>query len=261
MKINNSTTTTTTSPAFVAAMNAAASKADNQALASTCNVLIIIRNSGGTNKKSASALWALLPDSVVTTFAQAKRVNGALNAPTDKATNGAKQVRAIWLGAKNQTSFVKGLLDIGITHPRGLLDFVAPRKEKEESAKKTAVEVFLDAAKSDGFSEDVTSLLVWVAEKHAKAMEGLLNQAQAFQAGALKDAAQKQADIEAKQEKAIAAKAAKEAKDTERTRIHAEKMAKIEQEASEAKSAQAKKAHEAKVVRDRALRNREIIEA
>lgn len=246
---------------FATGMSVLADKADNQAITSTCAVLLLVRDSGGTNKKSAGALWALLSENIVTTFAQAKRINGALNAPSDKATNGAKQVRAIWLGAKNQTAFVKGLLDIGVQSPRSMLDMVAPRGDKKESVKKSAVETFLLAANAEGFKEDVTDLLVWVAERHAKQMRGLLSKEETFQAGVLKDAAQKRAAIEAKQEKAKAAKAAKEARDAERTRIHAEKMAKIGQEASAEKSTKAQAAHAEKIARERALRNREIIEA
>lgn len=263
MKINNSTAAAAAAPAFVSAMSAAATKADNQALTSTCAVLLLVRDSGGTNKKAAGALWALLPDAVVTTFQQVKRVNGAINAPSAKATKGANTIRPLWLAAKSGKAFVDALLDIGINSPRAMLDFVAPRKEPKSPAVKSAVESFLAAAKVEGFNEDITPLLVWITERHAKAMEGLLNQAQALQAGVLKDAAQKQADIDAKKAKAEKAKAAKAAKAVERSRLHAEKMAKIEQEASEAKSAQAKKAHEAKVVRERAMhpKVREIIEA
>ena len=248
-------------PAFVLAMSTAAARADNANLAAAANVLVILRNAGGTNKKAASALWALLPDDVVNTFQQVKRVSGALNAPADNANDNAKMVRTLWLGAKTQTAFVKSLLDIGITSPRAMLDFVAPRKEPKTPVVKSAVEAFLTAAKTEGFKEDVTDLLGWVVERHAVQMAGLLKQAQAFQAGVLKDAAEKQADIEAKAEKAKAAKAAKAARDAERSRIHAERLAQAEKLASAEKSAAARKAHAEKVVRERALRNREIIEA
>lgn len=248
---------------FSTHMSALADKADNQALTSTAAVLLLVRDSGGTNKKSASALWALLPDTVVTTFAQAKRVNGALNAPSEKANDNAKMVRTLWLGAKNQTSLVKGLLDIGITSPRGLLDFVAPRGDKKESVKKGAVEAFMQATKQDGFNEDITPLLVWITERHAKQMQGLLKQAETFQEGVLKDAEEKQAAIADKQEKAKAAKAAKAVKAAERARSHAEKIAQAEKVTSDTKSAQAKKAHAAKVARERAThpKVRDVIEA
>lgn len=262
MKINNAATTTTTT-SFVAAVSAAASKADHANLTAACNVLIIIRNAGGTNKKAASALWALLPDSVVNTFQQVKRVNGAINATSEKATDGANTVRPLWLAAKTAKALTDSLLAIGITSPRSLLDLVAPRKDPKVPTVKTAVESFLSAAKADGFSEDVTPILVFIAEKHAKAMQALLEQAQAFQAGVLKDAAAKNADIEAKAEKAKAAKDAKDARDAERTRIHAEKMAEAEKLESDAKSTKAKQAHAEKVARERAThpKKREIIEA
>lgn len=248
-------------PAFVSAMNAAASKADNANLSTACNVLITLRNAGGTNKKAASALWALLPDSVVNTFQQVKRVNGALNAATDKASEGANTVRPLWLAAKSGKAFTDSLVDIGINSPRAMLDFVAPRKEPKTPGVKSAVDTFLKTAKADGFNEDITPLLVWIAETHSKQMAGLLEQAQAFQAGVLKDAEEKQAAIADKQAEAQAAKAAKAAKAAERTRIHAEKMAKIEQAASAEKSAKAQAEYAAKIKRERAVQAREIIEA
>lgn len=248
---------------FTQTMQSLADKADNQALTSTAAVLLLVRDSGGTNKKSMSALWALLPDSVVTTFQQAKRVNGAINAQDEKANDNAKMVRALWLGAKNQTAFVKGLLELGISSPRGLLDFVAPRGDKKDTVKKSAVDTFMQAAKVEGFAEDVTDLLRWIAEKHAKQMRGLLKQADKALKGALKDASEKQAEIDAKAEKAQAAKDAKAAEDAERTRIHAEKMAMADKAAEDAKSAQAKQEHTAKVTRERAThaKVRDVIEA
>ena len=261
MKINNAVVTVV-SP-FAQAMQGLADKADNQALTATCAVLLLVRDAGGTNKKSMSALWALLPDSVVTTFAQAKRVNGAINAPDGKASEGAKVVRPLWLNAKNQTSLVKGLLELGISSPRGLLDFVAPRGDKKESVKKTAVEAFMQAAKGEGFNEDMTPILVFIAERHAKAMQAMLEQAQAFQAGVSKDAEEKNAAIEAKQAKAEKAKAEKAARDAEKTRKHAEALAEAEKLESDEKSAKARAEHATKVTRERAThpKVRDVIEA
>ena len=261
MKINNAVVTVV-SP-FAQAMQGLADKADNQALTATCAVLLLVRDAGGTNKKSMSALWALLPENVVQTFAQAKRVNGAINAPDGKASEGAKRVRSLWLDAKNQTSLVKGLLDLGISSPRGLLDLVAPRGDKKESVKKTAVEAFMQAAKGEGFNEDVTALLVWVAEKHASEMTRLLAEAEAFQAGVLAEAKAKQAEIDAKAEKAKAAKAAKAVKATERARLNAEALAEAEKLESDEKSAKARAEHATKVTRERAThpKVRNIIEA
>ena len=244
---------------FVSTMVTFASRANHANLQAACAVLHLIKQNGGMNAKASKALWVLLPEETVTTFAQVKRVSGALN--NAKPTEGAKQVRAVWLASTNADDMTDKLIAVGIVSPRALLDFVAPRKEKEESVKKTAVETFLKAVKEEGFKEDVTDLLSWVVETHAVQMAGLLKQAQAFQAGVLKDAAEKQADIEAKAEKAKAAKAAKAARDAERSRIHAEKLAQAEKLASAEKSAAARKAHAEKVVRERALRNREIIEA
>jgi hypothetical protein len=261
MKINNTVVTVVSS--FAKDMTLLADKADNQALTSTCAVLLLVRDSGGTNKTSMSALWALLPDSVVNTFQQAKRVNGAINAPTDKASEGAKLVRPLWLNAKNQTSLVKGLLELGITSPRALLDLVAPRKDPKTPVTKSAVDAFIAAVKAEGFNEDMTPILVFIAEKHAKQMQAMLEQAQAFQAGVLKDAAAKQADVDAKAEKAKAAKAAKAVKATERARLSAEALAEAEKQASDEKSAVAKKAHAEKIAHERAThpKKRDVIEA
>lgn len=257
------TTTTTTTTSFIAAVSAAATKADHANLSAAAGVLIIIRNAGGTNKKAASALWALLPDSVVDTFQQVKRINGALNAATDKASEGASTIRPLWLAAKSGKAFTDALLAIGIKSPRALLDMVAPRKDPKAPGVKSAVESFLAAAKADGFSEDVTPILVFIAEHHGKAMQDLLEQAQAFQAGVLKDASEKNADIEAKAKKAKAAKDAKTARDAERTRLNAEKMAEAEKLESDAKSTKAKQAHAEKIARERAThpKVRAIIEA
>ena len=263
MNTSAAATTTTTTTSFVAAVSAAATKVDHANLSAAAGVLIIIRNAGGTNKKAASALWALLPESVVNTFQQVKRINGALNAATDKASDGANTVRPLWLAAKTAKALTDSLLVIGITSPRSLLDLVAPRSDKKESVKKTAVETFMQATKVEGFNEDVTPILVFIAERHAKAMQDLLNQAQAFQAGVLKDAADKNAAIEAKAKKAKATKDAKAARDAERTRLNAEKTAAIEKLMSEEKSAQAKQDHAEKMARERAThpKKREIIEA
>ena len=248
---------------FSAQMSVLAGKADNQALTSTAAVLLLIRDAGGTNKKSMSALWALLPDSVVNTFAQAKRINGALNASTEKATDGSKQVRAMWLGAKNQTAFVKGLVEMGITSPRGLLDFVAPRGDKKESVKKTAVETFLAATRGEGFKEDMTPILAWMAEAHLPAMLGMAQRAEAERLGKLAEAEAKQAEAEAKQKEAKAKQAEAEAKKAEKTRLNQEKMAQAEKEASDAKSAKAKRDHAEKQAHERAThpKVRQIIEA
>ena len=266
MKINNSAAAAAAAaaaPAFVSAMNAAAAKADNANLAAACAVLIIIRNSGGTNKKAASALWALLPEDVVSTFAQVKRINGALNAVAEKASEGANTIRPLWLAAKTAKAFTDSLVSIGIKSPRALLDMVAPRTEKAESAPKKAVDTFLAAARGEGFKEDCTAILAWVAEKHAKAMQAMLSKAEAFQEGVLKDAAEKQAEAEAKQEAAQAAKDAKAAKDAERSRIQAEKTAMAEKTAQDAKSAKARADHAEKQARERAThpKTRQIIEA
>ena len=249
-------------PAFAAGMSALADKADNQAITSACAVLLLVRDSGGTNKKSASALWTLLPENILTTFQQVKRINGALNAPSDKASEGARQVRALWIAAKTQTAFVKGLLDIGLTSPRSLLDLVAPRKDKKETVKKGAVEVFLLAASEEGFAEDLTPILDWLAEGTSlPAMLAMAQRVTAEKEGKAKDAAEALAVATAKQAKAEKAKAAKAARDAERSRLHAEKIAQIEQAASAEKSAAARKAHEDKVKRERAVQKREIIEA
>lgn len=248
---------------FVSTMATFASRANHANLAAACSVLHLIRENGGTNAKASKALWALLPDETVTTFAQVKRVSGAIN--NAKPTDGAKQVRSIWLESISADDMTDRLIAVGIVSPRSLLDLVAPRKDKEDKADKetSAVETFLSAAKAEGFKEDVTPLLVWIAEKHAEAMQALLEQAQAFQAGVLKDAAAKNADIEAKAKKAKAAKDAKTARDAERTRLNAEKIAEAEKLESDAKSTKAKQAHAEKVARERAThpKVRAIIEA
>lgn len=263
MKINNAAAAAAAAPAFVAAMNAAASKADNANLAAACAVLVIIRDAGGTNKKSASSLWALLPEDVVSTFAQVKRVNGAINAPAEKATDGANTVRPLWLAARTAKALTDSLISIGIKSPRALLDLVAPRADKKESAPKKAVEIFLAAARSDGFKESVLPLLVWVAERHGKEMARLLAEAEAFQAGVSKDAEEKNAAIEAKQAKAEKAKAAKAVKATERARLNAEALAEAEKLESDEKSAKAKQVHAEKIKHERAThpKVRAIIEA
>lgn len=249
---------------FSAQMSVLAGKADNQALTSTCAVLLLVRDSGGTNKKSMSALWALLPDTVVNTFQQAKRINGALNAPAEKATDGAKVVRALWLGAKNQTAFVKGLVEeMGVTSPRALLDLVAPRKDPKAPAVKSAVETFLQAAKGEGFKESVLPLLVWIAERHSVEMARLLAEAEAFQAGKQAEAEAARAEAEAKQEKIQAAKAAKDAAKAAKDAAKAEKTAQAERDASEAKSRKARADHAEKQAHEHAThpKVRQIIEA
>lgn len=240
MKINNAAANAAAAPAFVLAVSAAALKADHANLAAAAAVLIIIRDAGGTNKKAAGALWTLLPDTVVNTFQQVKRINGALNAPTEKASEGAATIRPLWLAAKSGKEFTESLLKAGIKSPRALLDMVAPRTEKAESATKKAVDVFLTAAKADGFSEDLTPLLVFIAERHAKQMRAMLTNAEKSLNGALKDAAAKNAAAAAKQEKAANAAAAKKVADAERTRKHAAALKAADLSAAAKKDAIAK---------------------
>lgn len=242
MKINNAAAAAAAAPAFVSAMASAASKADHANLAAAAGVLIIIRDAGGTNKKAASALWALLPDNVVTTFAQVKRINGAMNAVSEKASEGASTIRPLWLAAKSGKAFTDALLAAGIKSPRALLDLVAPRTEKAEGAPKKAVDTFLAAAKANGFNEDITPILIFITERHAKQMQAMLATAEKALNGALTDAAAKNAAAAAKQEKAAAASAAKKAAAEERARKHAAALKTADDKAAADKSAAAKKA-------------------
>lgn len=223
--------------------------------------LIMARDAGATNKGAARRLWATVSKDTTNALAVLKRINGGLNA--SKPDESQKCLRALWVAADGAEDFLTGLDGKGIKTAKALQGLACPSKEPKAPTVKTAVEAFLAKASEEGFNEDLMPVFEFIVEKYAVQMSGLLKQEEAFQAGILKDAAQKQADIEAKQEKARAAKAAKAAKDAERTRIHAEKMAQLEKDASAEKSAAARKAHAEKVVRERAThpKVRDVIEA
>jgi hypothetical protein len=251
--------------AFVATMAIMASRSNHANLHAACGVLHLVRANGGTNKKAQSALWALLPESTVQTFAQVKRISGAINATADKATDGAKQVRVVWLESTSADDMTDKLISIGVMSPRALLDLVAPRKDKEDKEDKetSAVETFLKAAKSEGFKESILPLLVWIAERHFTEMARILAEAEAFHAGKQAEAEAKQAEAEAKQAEAEAKQAEAKAKQAEAEAKHAEALAEADKKASAEKSAQAKQEHTAKVTRERAThpKTRAIIEA
>lgn len=238
-----------------------ASQVGASQLVFVCQGLIFARDAGGTNKAAARALWATVSEESTNALSVLKRINGGLNAP--KPDENQRALRTLWIAADDSEDFLAGLAGMGIKTAKGLQARCCPAKEPKEPAIKSAVEVFLNAAKSDGFSEDMTPILVFIAEKHAEAMLAMLGQAQAFQAGVLKDASERQAEIDAKAEKAKAAKAAKAAKDAEKARIRAEKMAQAEKAEQDEKSAKAKQEHTAKVTRERAThpKVRDIIEA
>ena len=253
MSVNNVT--------FSSQCDELASQAGASQLVFVVKGLIMARDAGATNKAAARALWSTVSDETSNALSVLKRINGGLNAP--KATDSQRAIRALWIAADDAEDFLSGLAGMGVKTAKQLQVLACPRKDPKAPSVKTAVEVFLDRATEEGFNEDLTPILVFIAERHAKQMQGLLEQAEAFQAGVLAEAKAKQAEIDAKQAKAEKAKAEKASKAAEKARIRAEEMAEIEKLESDAKSAQAKQEHTAKVARSRAThpKVRAMIEA
>lgn len=151
--------------------------------------LIMARDNGATNKKSARDLWATVSDETTNALAVLKRINGGLNAP--KPTEDQKDLRALWIAADDADDFLSGLAGKGIKTAKALQVMACPAKEPKAPAVKSAVETFLNAASVEGFSEDLTPLLVWLAEgQHLPTMLEMAERATAEKAGREADAAE-----------------------------------------------------------------------
>ena len=175
--------------------------------------LIMARDAGGTNKKSARDLWATVSDDTTNALAVLKRINGGLNTPSEKATDDQKDLRALWIAADDQEDFLAGLTGMGIKTAKALQVLACPAKEPKAPVVKSAVEVFLNAASEEGFSEDLTPLLVWLAEgARLEAMLEMAQRATAEKAGREADAAEALAVATAKAEAFAKAKAEAAAK-------------------------------------------------
>lgn len=173
--------------------------------------LIIARDSGATNKKSARELWATVSEDTTNALAVLKRINGGLN--TTKANEDQKALRSLWIAADDETDFLAGLAGMGIKTAKALQGLACPRKDPKDPSVKTAVEIFLNAASVEGFSEDLTPLLVWLAEGTSlPAMLEMAKRATAEKEGKAKDAAEALAAAKAVAEKFAAEKAAQAAK-------------------------------------------------
>lgn len=153
--------------------------------------LIFAREFGGTNKGAARALWATVSEESTNALSVLKRINGGLNTPSEKADESQKALRALWIAADDDADFLAGLTGMGIKTAKALQSLACPAKEPKAPAVKTAVETFLNAASQEGFNEDLTPLLVWLAEsQHLPAMLDLAQRATAERAGKEKDAAE-----------------------------------------------------------------------
>lgn len=168
--------------------------------------LIFARDAGGTNKAAARALWATVSDETSNALSVLKRVNGGLN--TTKATEDQKALRALWIGADDAAGFLAGLAGMGIKTAKALQVLACPSKAPKDPSVKTAIEVFLAKATEEGFNEDLTPLLVWLAEGASlEAMLDFAQRATAKKAGKAADAAEKAAEAKAKAEAFAKAKA------------------------------------------------------
>lgn len=173
--------------------------------------LIMARDAGATNKKSARELWATVSEESTNALAVLKRINGGLNAP--KPTEEQKALRALWIAADDQEDFLSGLSGMGIKTAKALQVLACPSKEPKVPTVKSAVEIFLAKATEEGFNEDLTPLLVWLAEGNSlPAMLEVAKRATAENEGKAKDAAEALAAAKAAAEKFAADKAAKAAK-------------------------------------------------
>lgn len=175
--------------------------------------LIIARDAGATNKKATREIWATVSEDTTNALAVLKRINGGLNTPSEKATDDQRALRALWIGADDQEDFLSGLAGLGVKTAKALQVLACPSKEPKAPVVKSAVEVFLNAASIEGFSEDLTPLLVWLAEGASlEAMLEMAERATAEKAGREADAAEKAAEAAAKAEAFAKAKASAAAK-------------------------------------------------
>lgn len=168
-----------------------ASQAGASQLVFVVKGLIMARDAGGTNKKSARDLWATVSEESTNALSVLKRINGGLNTASDKADESQKALRALWIAADDADDFLAGLTGMGIKTAKALQSLACPSKEPKAPTVKTAVEVFLNAASVEGFSEDLTPLLVWLAEGNSlPQMLEMAERATAERAGKEKDAAE-----------------------------------------------------------------------
>lgn len=192
---------------FSSQCDALASQAGASQLTFVVKGLIIAREAGATNKKSARALWATVSDETSNALSVLKRINGGLNAT--KPDNNQKVLRAIWLGAGDETEFMAGLAGHGIKTAKALQVLCCPAKDPKVPAAKSAVETFLNAASQEGFKEDLTPILVWLAEGASlPAMLSMAQRATAEKAGKERDAAEARAQAKAQAEAYATQKAA-----------------------------------------------------
>lgn len=197
---------------FSSQCDALASQVGASQLTFVVKGLIIAREAGATNKKAARGLWATVSDETSNALSVLKRINGGLNTPSDKATESQKALRALWIGADNAEDFLSGLAGHGIKTAKDLQVLACPAKEAKEPTAKSAVETFLSAAMADGFKEDLTPLLVWLAEGASlPQMLDVAQRATVERAGREKDAAEAHAKAKAQAEAYAAAKAAQAA--------------------------------------------------
>lgn len=198
---------------FSAQCDLLASQAGASQLTFVVRGLIIARNAGATNKKAARALWSTVSEESTNALSVLKRINGGLNAPTATATESQKALRALWIAADDEADFLSGLAGHGIKTAKDLQVLACPAKDPKVPSVKTAVEIFLAKASEEGFKEDITPLLVWLAEGASlPAMLDMAQRATAEKAGREKDAAEALAKATAQAEAYAAEKAAKAAK-------------------------------------------------
>ena len=192
---------------FSSQCDALASQAGASQLTVVVKGLILAREAGATNKKSARALWATVSDETTNALSVLKRINGGLNA--SKPDESQKALRAIWLAVGDETDFMAGLAGYGIKTAKALQVLACPAKEPKAPVVKSAVETFLSAASADGFKEDVTPLLVWLAEGASlPQMLDMAQRATAEKAGRERDAAEARAQAKAQAEAYAAEKPA-----------------------------------------------------
>ena len=266
--------------AFAAVCLKEADASDSASLRAALAVAAAAFEAGGTNKAALRGLFASLPEGLAERQGQAHRILGGLcrqvapegasdDVRAKAITEIGAQVRAALLPSKGQTTAqaVKAALAIAsaanISSARALLDAVAPRGEPKKTAKKTAVETFLAAAKADDFKEDVTAVLAWACESHLKTLAAMVKAAEADFAAKVAEAAEKDAAAAAAKAEKDAAKAEKDAAKAAKDAAKAEKTAQVEKTAQDAKSAKAKQEQAEKQARDRAMhpKVRQIIEA
>ena len=185
-----------------------ASQAGASQLVFVVRGMIIARNAGATNKKAARELWATVSDETSNALSVLKRINGGLNAP--KPTEDQKALRALWIEADDADDFMAGLAGHGIKTAKALQTLACPAKEPKVPAVKTAVEIFLAKATEEGFAEDLTPILVWLAEGASlPQMLDMAQRATAEKAGKEADAAEALAQAKAQAEAYAAEKAEK----------------------------------------------------